>query len=79
MDLAKKPFKGGFIKVQKILDEKVENIGAVGDQIFTDVIGAKKPFSEFLEMTRKAKNAKSRLDLRCFEIQGRKLMLYMCW
>ena len=39
-NLAKKPFKGGFIKVQKILDEKVENIGAVGDQIFTDVIGA---------------------------------------
>ena len=39
-NLAKKPFKGGFLKVQKILDEKSENIASVGDQIFTDVIGA---------------------------------------
>lgn len=39
-NLAKKPFKSGFLKVQKILNEKPENIGAVGDQIFTDVIGA---------------------------------------
>lgn len=39
VNLAKKPFKGGFLKVQKILQEKPENIAAVGDQIFTDVIG----------------------------------------
>ena len=39
-NLAKKPFKSGFIKVKKILQEKSENIGVVGDQIFTDVIGA---------------------------------------
>ena len=38
-NLAKKPFKSGFLKVQKILQEKPENIGVVGDQIFTDVIG----------------------------------------
>lgn len=37
---AKKPLKTGFLKAQKILDLKVENIAAVGDQIFTDVIGA---------------------------------------
>lgn len=37
--LAKKPFKMGFLKVQKILNMKSENIGVVGDQIFTDVIG----------------------------------------
>ena len=37
--LAKKPFKKGFLKVQNILQEKPENIAAVGDQIFTDVIG----------------------------------------
>ena len=37
--LAKKPFKSGFLKVEKILKEKPENIGVVGDQIFTDVIG----------------------------------------
>ena len=38
-NLAKKPFKSGFLQVQKILKEKPENIGVVGDQIFTDVIG----------------------------------------
>lgn len=39
MNLAKKPFKKGFLKVQNLLQEKPENIAAVGDQIFTDVIG----------------------------------------
>ncbi len=34
-----KPFKKGFKKVQKILNESPQNIGVVGDQIFTDVIG----------------------------------------
>lgn len=38
-NLAKKPFKAGFLKVQKELQEKPENIGVVGDQIFTDIIG----------------------------------------
>lgn len=37
--LAKKPLKSGFKKVQKILGENPENIGVVGDQIFTDVVG----------------------------------------
>ena len=36
---AKKPLKMGFKKVQQKLQEKPENIGVVGDQIFTDVIG----------------------------------------
>lgn len=36
---AKKPFKSGFEKVQKELDEASENIAVVGDQIFTDIIG----------------------------------------
>ena len=35
----KKPLKMGFKKVQKELEEKPENIGVVGDQIFTDIIG----------------------------------------
>ena len=35
----KKPLKTGFKKVQKKLQEKPENIGVVGDQIFTDVLG----------------------------------------
>ena len=38
-NFAKKPLKGGFKKVQKILKENAESIGVVGDQIFTDVIG----------------------------------------
>lgn len=37
---AKKPLKVGFRKVQKKIKENSENIGVVGDQIFTDVIGA---------------------------------------
>ena len=36
---ALKPLKRGFKKVQKLIDLKPENIGVVGDQIFTDVIG----------------------------------------
>lgn len=36
---ARKPFKKGFIKVQKKLNIKPEHIAVVGDQIFTDIIG----------------------------------------
>lgn len=36
---AKKPSKKGFIKIQKKLDIPEANIGVVGDQIFTDIIG----------------------------------------
>ena len=38
-NLAKKPFKSGFLKVQKELGEEPERIGVVGDQIFTDIMG----------------------------------------
>lgn len=38
-NLAKKPFKAGFLKVKQELEEKSENIGVVGDQIFTDILG----------------------------------------
>ena len=37
---AKKPFKSGFMRAKKILKLESENIAVVGDQIFTDVIGA---------------------------------------
>ena len=37
---AKKPSKGGFRKAIALLNENAENIAAVGDQIFTDVLGA---------------------------------------
>lgn len=38
-NLAKKPFKTGFLRIQKLWKENPENIGVVGDQIFTDIIG----------------------------------------
>lgn len=37
--LAKKPFKKGFLRVQKKLNLNEKNIAVVGDQIFTDIIG----------------------------------------
>lgn len=37
---ATKPLKRGFKKALKILDIPNKNVAAVGDQIFTDVIGA---------------------------------------
>ena len=36
---ARKPSKRGFLKIQKKINIKNENIGVIGDQIFTDVIG----------------------------------------
>lgn len=36
---AKKPLKSGFLKVQKKMKEKTENIAIVGDQVFTDILG----------------------------------------
>ena len=38
--LATKPLKRGFKKAVKFLEEDPQNIAAVGDQIFTDVVGA---------------------------------------
>ncbi len=37
---AQKPFKKGFKKAKNLLNLQAENIAVVGDQIFTDVIGA---------------------------------------
>lgn len=37
---AKKPLKKGFKKAKEQLNLKEENIGVVGDQILTDIIGA---------------------------------------
>lgn len=39
---AKKPFKGGFKKAKELLGLKSSEIAVVGDQIFTDVIGARR-------------------------------------
>jgi len=40
INFAKKPAKGGFLKAKKKLGLEAEEIASVGDQIFTDVIGA---------------------------------------
>lgn len=37
---ATKPFKRGFKKAIQLLKENNKNIAAVGDQIFTDIVGA---------------------------------------
>ncbi len=39
---ARKPFKSGFKKAAKLLQIDYKNIAAVGDQIFTDILGANK-------------------------------------
>lgn len=39
---AKKPLKSGFKRALKKLEMKPEQVAVVGDQIFTDVIGAKR-------------------------------------
>ena len=39
INFAKKPSKKGFLEVKEKLDIDSKNIGVVGDQIFTDVIG----------------------------------------
>lgn len=39
---AKKPFKSGFKKAIEKLNLKAEEIAVVGDQLFTDVLGAKR-------------------------------------
>ena len=48
---ATKPLKRGFKQAKKLLNEEYENIAVVGDQIFTDVIGANrcKMFSILVE------------------------------
>ena len=39
---AKKPLKSGFRRALERLELKPENVAVVGDQLFTDVIGAKR-------------------------------------
>lgn len=48
---AKKPLKMGFLKAKKLMNLNSENVAAIGDQIFTDVIGSNrcKMFSILVE------------------------------
>ena len=38
--VAKKPFKTGFKKVLNFLELPKENVAVIGDQVFTDILGA---------------------------------------
>ena len=38
-NLAMKPLKKGFIKIQQEIQEPPEKIAVIGDQIFTDILG----------------------------------------
>ena len=38
-NFAMKPFKKGFLKIQKEIKEPPEKIAVVGDQLFTDILG----------------------------------------
>lgn len=38
-NFAMKPFKKGFLKIQKEIEEPPEKIAVVGDQLFTDILG----------------------------------------
>lgn len=40
INFAKKPFKKGFLEASKIMNLEPKNIAAVGDQLFTDILGA---------------------------------------
>ena len=42
INFAKKPAKSGFTKAKNKLKLEPENIAVIGDQIFTDVLGAKR-------------------------------------
>lgn len=48
---AKKPLKSGFLKAKEVLGLENKNIASIGDQIFTDVLGANlsKMISIFVE------------------------------
>jgi len=42
VSFAKKPAKSGFLKAAKLINIDVSKIAMVGDQVFTDVLGANK-------------------------------------
>lgn len=49
--VARKPFKTGFKKILKIFELPKENVAVIGDQVFTDVLGANRMdmFSIYVE------------------------------
>ena len=77
----KKPLKSGFLRARDILKLNNENIAVVGDQIFTDVIGANrckmfsilvKPIEEKDYLITKIKRPLERFIIKMYEKKKRK-------
>ncbi len=73
-----KPLKRGLKKAQKLLDEKVENIAEIGDQLFTDVLGANRmkmfsiltiPISSEKNIIGKIKRKLERIVLKKYNVE----------
>lgn len=80
----KKPLKSGFLRAKNILKLDNEEIAVVGDQIFTDVIGANrcnmfsilvKPIEEKDYLLTKIKRPLEKLIIKMYEKKKRKLSL----
>ncbi len=81
---AKKPFKSGFIRAKELLKLDNKNLAVVGDQIFTDVIGANrcnmfsilvKPIEEKDYLLTKIKRPLEKLVIKKYEENKRKKKL----
>lgn len=81
---AKKPFKSGFIRAKELLKLDNKNIAVVGDQIFTDIIGANrcnmfsilvKPIEEKDYLLTKIKRPLEKLVIKKYEESKRKKKL----
>lgn len=80
----KKPLKTGFLRAKEILKLENENIAVVGDQIFTDIIGANrcnmfsilvKPIEEQEYLITKIKRPIEKLIIKKYEKNKRKQSL----
>ena len=80
----KKPLKSGFIRAKEILKLQNENIAVVGDQIFTDIIGANrcnmfsilvKPIEEKDYLITKIKRPIEKFIIKKYEKKKRKMSL----
>lgn len=76
---AKKPFKSGFILAKEMLDVDEKSILVVGDQIFTDILGANLAKMKSVLVEPKDKNEPFSIKLkRVFEVPLRFTSKIMC-
>ena len=80
----KKPLKSGFLRAKKLLKIDNENIAVVGDQIFTDILGANrckmysilvKPIEEKDYFITRVKRPLEKFIIRRYEKKKRKNIL----